>query len=489
MDGADITPDEIYAWSDANEDTPKTSAVGFEDAEKVMKQIVDTQDEMIIFTISGKMSTTVNVFRMAADSLGIEDKVSVIDTGNLSTGVGMLVIEAAEMSLEGKTREEICQRIESLKEKEKVSFVVDTLTYLHRGGRCSSVAALAGGVLKLHPKIVVSEGSMKADKKFRGKTEKAILEYVKELEGIRKSGFVRVRIDSITYDLSESIKLEKNKKHNIEVVVDRLVVKESIKSRLADSIETATKLADGLLIVDVIGKEEIMFSLNYACPDHGVSIGEITPRMFSFNSPFGSCKKCSGLGVFMEISPEMIIPDRKLSLRQGAIKASGWGSKDENSIAGMYYTALGNKFGFDLDTPIEDFSYEAYEALLFGTKGEKLKMERTTSYGSGTYFAEFEGILNNVQRRYTETSSEASRKEIEALMTTDKCNECGGARLSKEALSVTVCGLNIYEVCSMSISESLAFAKELPEKLTEREKIIANLIIKEIVERLSFLSC
>lgn len=182
LDGADITPDEIYAWSDANEDTPKTSAVGFEDAEKVMKQIVDTQDEMIIFTISGKMSTTVNVFRMAADSLGIEDKVSVIDTGNLSTGVGMLVIEAAEMSLEGKTREEICQRIESLKEKEKVSFVVDTLTYLHRGGRCSSVAALAGGVLKLHPKIVVSEGSMKADKKFRGKTEKAILEYVKELE-------------------------------------------------------------------------------------------------------------------------------------------------------------------------------------------------------------------------------------------------------------------------------------------------------------------
>lgn len=182
LDGADITPDEIYAWSDANEDTPKTSAVGFEDAEKVMKQIVDTQDEMIIFTISGKMSTTVNVFRMAADSLGIEDKVSVIDTGNLSTGVGMLVIEAAEMSLEGKTREEICQRIESLKEKEMVSFVVDTLTYLHRGGRCSSVAALAGGVLKLHPKIVVSEGSMKADKKFRGKTEKAILEYVKELE-------------------------------------------------------------------------------------------------------------------------------------------------------------------------------------------------------------------------------------------------------------------------------------------------------------------
>ncbi len=312
-------------------------------------------------------------------------------------------------------------------------------------------------------------------------------EYVKELESIRKSGFVRVRIDSIIYDLSENIKLEKNKKHNIEVVVDRLVVKESIRSRLADSIETATKLADGLLNVDVIGKEELVFSLNYACPDHGVSIGEITPRMFSFNSPFGSCKKCSGLGVFMEISPELIIPDRKLSLRRGAVKVAGWQSKDENSISGMYFTALGNKYGFDLDTPVEDFSEEAYDALLFGTKGEKLKMERTTSYGSGTYFTEFEGIFNNLQRRYNETTSEWSRKELESLMTTNKCHECNGARLSKEALSVTVCDRNIYEICSMSISESLAFMKALSDKLSERERIIANLIIKEIIERLSFL--
>ena len=204
-------------------------------------------------------------------------------------------------------------------------------------------------------------------------------EYVKELENIRKSGFVRVRIDSVVYDLSENIKLEKNKKHNIEVIVDRLIIKDGIKSRLADSIETATKLADGLLVVDVIGKEELTFSLNYACPDHGVSFGEITPRMFSFNSPFGSCKKCSGLGVFMEISPSMIIPDRKLSIREGAVKASGWSAKDSNSIAGMYYEALGKKYGFTLDTPIEDFSYEAYEALLYGTKGEKMKMERIPS--------------------------------------------------------------------------------------------------------------
>ena len=313
-------------------------------------------------------------------------------------------------------------------------------------------------------------------------------EYVKELESIRKSGFVRVRVDSIIYDLSENIKIEKNKKHNIEVVVDRLVVKESIKSRLADSIETATKLADGLLLVDVIGDQEVMFSLNYACPEHGVSFGEITPRMFSFNSPFGSCKKCSGLGVFMEISPSMIIPDRKLSIRQGAIKASGWQCRDENSISGMYYTALGNKYGFDLDTPIEDLSFEAYEALLYGTKGEKLKMERTTSYGSGTYFAEFEGVLNNMQRRYTDSSSEASKKEIESLMSVTECHECGGARLSKAALSVTVDGKNIHEVCSLSVSDSLDFIRALPEKLTEREKTIANLIIKEITERLSFLN-
>ena len=312
-------------------------------------------------------------------------------------------------------------------------------------------------------------------------------EYVKELENIRKSGFVRVRIDSVVYDLSENINLEKNKKHNIEVIVDRLIIKDGIKSRLADSIETATKLADGLLVVDVIGKEELTFSLNYACPDHGVSFGEITPRMFSFNSPFGSCKKCSGLGVFMEISPSMIIPDRKLSIREGAVKASGWSAKDGNSIAGMYYEALGKKYGFTLDTPIEDFSYEAYEALLYGTKGEKMKMERTSSYGSGTYYTEFEGLINNLQRRYTDSSSENSRKEIEQYMTTIDCQECGGARLSKEALSVTICDKNIHEVCSLSISDALKFVKELPGKLSERENMIAGIILKEIIERLTFL--
>ncbi len=312
-------------------------------------------------------------------------------------------------------------------------------------------------------------------------------EYVKELENARKSGFVRVRIDSITYDLSEKITLDKNKKHNIEIVVDRLVIKEGINSRLADSIETATKLSEGLLLVDVIGGEEQLFSLNYACPDHGVSFGEITPRMFSFNSPFGSCKKCSGLGVFMEISPSMVIPDRKLSIAQGAIKASGWSGRDGSSICGMYYDALGKKFGFDFNTPIEDFSLNAYSALLYGTNGEKLKMERTTSYGSGTYFAAFEGIINNLQRRYTESSSEAMRREIETMMSTNECKECGGARLSKEALSVTVNGKNIHEACSLSISDCLSFINEAEQRFSERERMIANLIIKEIKERLSFL--
>ena len=312
-------------------------------------------------------------------------------------------------------------------------------------------------------------------------------EYVKELENIRKSGFVRVRIDSVIYDLSENIKLDKNKKHNIEVIVDRLVIKDGIKSRLADSIETATKLADGLLIVDVIGSEELMFSLNYACPEHGVSFGEITPRVFSFNSPFGSCKKCSGLGVFMEISPSMIIPDRKLSIAEGAIKASGWSGRDSSSIGGMYYDALGKKYGFDFNTPIEDLSEEALNAILYGTGDEKLKLERTMSYGSGTYYAAFEGIVNNLQRRYNESTSDTMRHEIETMMTTNECKECGGARLSKEALSVTICDKNIHEVCSLSITDALKFARELPSKLSERDNIIAAAILKEIIERLTFL--
>ena len=313
-------------------------------------------------------------------------------------------------------------------------------------------------------------------------------EFIKELEQVRKSGFVRVRIDGIIYDLSENIKLEKNKKHNIEVVVDRLVMKSSIRSRLTDSVETATKLSGGLLLVERVGVDEQLYSLNYACPEHGISFDELTPRMFSFNNPFGACKKCSGLGVFMKISEKSVIPDPSLSIRKGGIRAHGWNSVSEGSIAGMYYTALGKKYGFTLDTPIKDMSKSAVDAILYGTKGEKMKMERPTSFGGGIYYTDFEGIINNLQRRYNESGSEASRAEIEQLMTSEKCPDCGGARLCKEALSVTVGGKNIDEVSNLSIENSLAFIDSLNETLSDRDLMIGRIILKEISDRLHFLS-
>ena len=313
-------------------------------------------------------------------------------------------------------------------------------------------------------------------------------EYTKELDQVRKSGFVRVRVDAIIYDLSEQIKLEKNKKHNIEVVVDRLILKEGIRSRLADSVETATKLSGGLLIVDFGDKGEQLYSLNYACPEHGVSFDELAPRMFSFNNPFGACKKCGGLGVFMELSPKLVIPDESLSLRQGAIKAFGWQSVNDGSIAGMYFAALGKQFGFTLDTPVKALSKDAKHALLYGTGDKKLRMERPTSFGGGTYYTAFEGVINNLKRRYNESRSELSRNEIEQFMTTEPCPECGGARLSKEALSVTVGGLNIDAVTRLSVEKELAFFEALPAKLSERENQIGRIIIKEIRDRLSFLN-
>lgn len=313
-------------------------------------------------------------------------------------------------------------------------------------------------------------------------------EFIKELEQVRKSGFVRVRIDGIIYDLSENIKLEKNKKHNIEVVVDRLVMKSSIRSRLTDSVETATKLSGGLLLVERVGVDEQLYSLNYACPEHGISFDELTPRMFSFNNPFGACKKCSGLGVFMKISEKSVIPDPSLSIRKGGIRAHGWNSVSEGSIAGMYYTALGKKYGFTLDTPIKDMSKSAVDAILYGTKGEKMKMERPTSFGGGIYYTDFEGIINNLQRRYNESGSEASRAEIEQLMTSEKCPDCGGARLCKEALSVTVGGKTIDEVSNLSIENSLAFIDSLNETLSDRDLMIGRIILKEISDRLRFLS-
>lgn len=311
-------------------------------------------------------------------------------------------------------------------------------------------------------------------------------EYVKELDNIRKSGFVRVRIDGSVYDLSEEIKLDKNKKHNIEVIVDRLVIKDSIKSRLTDSVETATHLTDGLLLVDIVGDREELFSLNYACPEHGAVIEEMSPRMFSFNNPFGACKKCGGIGSYREIDPDLIIPNKKLSINQGAIKASGWNIKDGGSIARMYFEGIAKEYGFSLDVPVEMISEEGLNAILYGTNGKKLSMKRVTSYGTGTYKTDFEGVVSNLKRRYEETNSEWSRSDIEAVMTTCICPDCHGSRLTPEIMSVTVGGLNIHEFCSLPIGEELEFINNL--ELTEREKLIGTLVINEIRERLNFLN-
>ncbi len=311
-------------------------------------------------------------------------------------------------------------------------------------------------------------------------------EYVKELESIRKGGYARVRIDGIVYDLSEEIKLEKNIKHNIEVIVDRLVIKGSIRSRLADSIETATNLTEGLLMVDVIDGEEQLYSLNYACPEHGVSIEELEPRSFSFNNPFGACPKCSGLSVFMQVDPKMVVPDDNLSIREGAVKASGWSSSDGGTIAQMYYEGLANAYDFSLDTPFKDLSKKAKDVIFYGTGGKRIKLERRSEYGSGTYMTDFEGIVNNLERRYRETTSEYSRNEIEGYMSTVKCPECGGARLKKESLGVTVGGINIDEFVNKPINEEIEFLNNLT--LSERDGMIAEQIVKEIKERLTFLS-
>ncbi len=310
-------------------------------------------------------------------------------------------------------------------------------------------------------------------------------QFVKELESAKKDGYVRVRVDGIIYDLSEKIELDKNKKHNIEIVVDRLVVKESIRSRLADSIETATGLSNGILLVDVIDGEEKLYSLDYACPEHGVSIEELEPRMFSFNNPFGACPTCSGLSVFMKPDPDLIVPDKNLSLRQGAIKASGWNNADGGTIAQMYMEGIANKYSFTLDTPFKDIPVDGVDAIMYGTKGEKLKLTRRNEYGTGSYMTAFEGICNNIERRYKETTSDWSRAELEQCMSTVKCPDCHGARLRKESLCVTVGGINIDEFANKSIVKAIEFLDSLT--LTDREQMIAKLIVKEIKDRLTFL--
>ena len=310
-------------------------------------------------------------------------------------------------------------------------------------------------------------------------------QYVKELENARKSGFVRVRIDDIMYDLSEDIKLEKNKKHNIEIVVDRIVVKEGIESRITDSLETVFSLTDGLAIVDVIGGEPILFSQNYACPEHNISIGELEPVMFSFNNPMGACPKCTGLGVFRKIDPDLIVPNKDLSIQDGAINASGWNSLDETSISMMYYRAISEKYGIPLDVPVKKLSKSELGLFLYGTGDEPLELRRPKSLGGGVYRSPFEGVINNLERRYAETNSEYSRGEIEEYMSEVKCPVCKGKRLKDEYLAVTVGGMNISDLTDLSVRDGLKFFNEL--KLSEHDSMIGERIIKEIRERLGFL--
>lgn len=311
-------------------------------------------------------------------------------------------------------------------------------------------------------------------------------EHVKVLDSARKSGYVRVRVDGSIYDLSEEIKLDKNIKHSIEVVVDRLVINDGIRSRLADSVDTACNLSDGAVIVDVVGKDELLFSQKFACPEHGTCIEEMAPRSFSFNNPYGSCPRCMGLGTFMRINPDLVIPNKNLSINQGAILASGWSNADSGTIAQMYYSALAEEYGFSLDTPIKDLSEEQLNALLYGTNGKRIKMTRVNAYGSGTYLTEFEGVINNLQRRYNETTSEYSRAEITKVMDECNCPECNGKRLNKSALAVTIGGKNIIEFTELSISKAIEFIDSL--ELTEKQHMIADMIIKEIRQRLSFLA-
>ena len=311
-------------------------------------------------------------------------------------------------------------------------------------------------------------------------------EHVKEFEAARKSGYVRVRVDGNMYELTEEIKLEKNKKHTIEIVVDRLIVREDIRSRLSDSLETAIGLTGGLALVSVEGGEEILFSQNYACPDHGVSIGELEPTMFSFNNPVGACEKCTGLGTFMKVDPDLIVPNKNLSIRGGAIKASGWYfGGDGGTIAQMYYDALAEHYGFSLDTPFGELPEQAQNILFYGTNGERIKMTRRNEYGEGTYQTEFEGIVNNLERRFRETQSSFIRDEIAQCMSTMLCPDCHGERLKKEILAVTVGGKNISEFCKMSISEAISFIDTV--ELSEHDQMIAYQIFKELTSRLLFL--
>ena len=311
-------------------------------------------------------------------------------------------------------------------------------------------------------------------------------EHAKVFEDARRSGYVRCRVDGITYDLSEEIKLEKNKKHSIEIVVDRLVIRDDIARRLTDSVEIASGLSGGLVVINVVGEDrDILFSQNYACEDCGVSIEELTPRMFSFNNPYGACPTCTGLGSQLKVDPDLVIPNKNLSILEGAITASGWSNIKSDGISRMYFDALSKKYRFKLDTPVKDLSKEVMDVILYGTKGEELTLHYDQPRGKGTLHQPFEGICNNLERRYKETQSDAMRRELEDCMSECPCPTCQGRRLRKESLAVTVGGLDIDAFCHKSVTQALDFVDHL--ELSETQMMIAERILKEIKNRLGFL--
>ena len=311
-------------------------------------------------------------------------------------------------------------------------------------------------------------------------------EHAKVFEDARRSGYVRCRVDGIAYDLSEEIRLEKNKKHSIEIVVDRLVIRDDIARRLTDSVEIASGLSGGLVVINVVGEDrDILFSQNYACEDCGVSIEELTPRMFSFNNPYGACPTCTGLGSQLKVDPDLVIPNKDLSILEGAITASGWSNIKSDGISRMYFDALSKKYRFKLDTPVKDLSKEVMDVILYGTKGEELTLHYDQPRGKGTLHQPFEGICNNLERRYKETQSDAMRRELEDCMSECPCPTCQGRRLRKESLAVTVGGLDIDTFCHKSVTQALDFVDHL--ELSETQMMIAERILKEIKNRLGFL--
>ncbi len=311
-------------------------------------------------------------------------------------------------------------------------------------------------------------------------------EHAKILDEARHSGYVRVRVDGSLYDLDEEIKLDKNKKHNIEVVVDRLVIREDITRRLTDSVEAAANLSGGLVVINVAAEDrDILFSQNYACEDCGVSIEELTPRMFSFNNPFGACPVCTGLGSQLKVDPELIIPNKNLSILEGAITASGWNTIKSDGISRMYFEALAKRYRFKLNTPVKDLPKEVIDVILYGTNGEKLTLHYDQPRGQGTLYQAFEGICNNLERRYRETQSDSMKRELEECMSECPCPACQGRRLRRESLAVTVGGLDIDAFCRKSVTEALDFVDGLV--LTPTQTLIAERILKEIKNRLGFL--